>query len=61
MSEQGYIILDFDYLRPLKITREFYDELEKYELGGLLNVFPAIRPLVTNTLDGCSLIKLKNT
>jgi len=32
LDEQGYIIMDFDYIRPLKITREFYDDLEAHDV-----------------------------
>jgi Predicted hydrolase of the alpha/beta superfamily len=32
LDEQGYIIMDFDYVRPLKITREFYDDLEVHDV-----------------------------
>ena len=32
LDEQGYIILDFDYIRPLKITRKFYDDLEAHDV-----------------------------
>ncbi|KGK92008.1 hypothetical protein DP73_00085 [Desulfosporosinus sp. HMP52] len=28
LREQGYIMLDVDYIRPLKITREFYADLD---------------------------------
>lgn len=38
LDEQGHIILDFDYVRPLKITREFYDDLEAHD------VFKLCRP-----------------
>jgi pimeloyl-ACP methyl ester carboxylesterase len=29
---QGHIIMDYDYVRPLKVTREFYDDLETYDV-----------------------------
>jgi len=32
LDEQGYIIMDFNYMRPLKITRKFYDDLEAHDL-----------------------------
>ncbi|MGI6119372.1 MAG: alpha/beta hydrolase [Desulfosporosinus sp.] len=32
LDSQGYIILDYDYVRPLKIIREFYDDLEAYDV-----------------------------
>jgi hypothetical protein len=32
LSEQGYIILDLDCVRPLKITRQFYDDLEAHHV-----------------------------
>lgn len=32
LDEQGYISMDFDYIRPLKITREFYDDLEAHDV-----------------------------
>jgi uncharacterized protein len=38
LDARGYIILDFDYVRPLKITREFYDDLAAHD------VFKLYRP-----------------
>ncbi|MBC2724629.1 alpha/beta hydrolase [Desulfosporosinus sp.] len=38
LREQGYIMPDFDYIRPLKFTREFYDDLEAHD------VFKLCRP-----------------
>ncbi len=38
LAAQGYIIMDYDYVRPLKVTREFYDDLEAYD------VFKLCRP-----------------
>lgn len=32
LSKHGYIIVDFDYVRPLKITLEFYDDLEGHDV-----------------------------
>ncbi len=38
LDAQGYIIMDYNYVRPLKVTREFYDDLEAYD------VFKLCRP-----------------
>lgn len=32
LNKQGYIIKDYDNVRPLKITREFYGDLEEYDV-----------------------------
>lgn len=32
LNEQGYFILDLGYVRPIKITREFYDDLETHDV-----------------------------
>jgi uncharacterized protein len=38
LDAQGYVILDFDYVHPLKIMREFYDDLAAHD------VFKLCRP-----------------
>ena len=35
LNERGYFILDEDYLRPLKITKEFCDDLEAHDVFSL--------------------------
>lgn len=32
LDAQGYIIVNVDYVRPLKVTRGFYDDLEVYDV-----------------------------
>ncbi len=32
LDTQGSIIMDYGYVRPLKVTRQFYDDLEAYDV-----------------------------
>ena len=32
IDRQGYIIMDYGFIRPLKITREFYNDLQTHDL-----------------------------
>lgn len=32
LKEQGHYTLDLNFIRPLKITRDFYDDLERHDL-----------------------------
>lgn len=38
LETQGYVIVDYDYVRPLKFTKEFYDDLMTHD------VFKLCRP-----------------
>jgi alpha/beta superfamily hydrolase len=32
LKTQGYVIVDYDYVRPLKFTKEFYDDIMAYDV-----------------------------
>ena len=35
LEAQGFLIMDHDYVRPLKIMKEFYGDLERYDVFAL--------------------------
>lgn len=51
LREQGYIILDLNYLHPLKITREFYDDLGDHDLFQLCRPDMAELAMVHGDVD----------
>lgn len=51
LKEQGYIMPDFEYLRPLKITREFYDDLEMHDVFKLCRPDMAVIGMIHGDAD----------
>ncbi|MFZ3131268.1 MAG: alpha/beta hydrolase [Desulfosporosinus sp.] len=51
LDAQGYIILDFDYIRPLKIMREFYDDLEAHDVFKLCRLDMAELAMIHGDAD----------